>query len=63
MQQVVRAATRPAAKALDLGLYPLATRWPALVPWAARIEALPGYAATMPPHWLESDPPSPTRLS
>lgn len=63
VQQIVRAATRPSAKALDLGLYPLAARWPALIPWAARIEAVPGYGDTFPPHWLESDPPSPTRLS
>ncbi len=63
VQQVVRAATRSAAAPLDLGLYPLASRWPALVPWAARIEAIPGYLATMPPHWLESDPSSPRTLS
>lgn len=63
VQQVVRAATRPAAQGLDLGLYPLGNRWPALVPWAARIEAIPGYIGTMPPHWLESDPPSPRALA
>ena len=63
LQQLVRAATRPAAAALDLGVWPLANRWPALIPWAAAIEAVPGYLATMPPHWLESVPPSPTRLA
>ena len=63
VQQLVRAATRPAAAAFDLDLYPLGGRWPALIPWAARIEALPGYAQTMPPHWLESDPPSPRTLA
>jgi glutathione S-transferase len=63
LQQVVRAATRPAAAPLGLGLWPLGDRWPALVPWAQRIESLPGYADTFPPHWRESNPPSPATLT
>jgi glutathione S-transferase len=63
LQQLVRAATRPAAAAFDLGVWPLADRWPALVRWAARIEALPGYDATCPPHWREGDHPAPARLA
>lgn len=62
LQSLARAATRPAAASLDLGFWPLADHHPGLLNWAARIEALPGYDATFPPHWLESDPPSPRRL-
>ncbi|MDP2311893.1 MAG: glutathione S-transferase family protein [Pseudomonadota bacterium] len=63
IQYVARAATRPAAASLDLGLWPFAERWPAIVRWAARIEALPGYDATVPPHWREGAVPSPARLA
>ncbi|MDP2310569.1 MAG: glutathione S-transferase family protein [Pseudomonadota bacterium] len=62
VQTLVRAATRPAAAPLDLGVWPLGARWPAIVRWAGLIEALPGYDATMPPHWLEGDVPSPARV-
>ena len=58
-----RAVTRPRGAELDLGglREPLAT-WPWLAAWAANVEALPGFYATVPPHWLESDPPSALRL-
>jgi glutathione S-transferase len=61
LQGLVRAATRPSAA--RLGLLPLGERYPALLAWARRIEALPGYDEVFPPHWLTSDPPSPRRLS
>lgn len=60
---LVRALTRPAAAPLELGLYPLGARWPAIVAWASRIEALPGFEATFPPHWREGETPSPARIS
>jgi len=63
LQQLLRAATRPAAARLELGVWPMGARWPAIVRWAANIEALPGYDATIPPHWLEGDIPSPSRTS
>jgi len=63
LQQLVRAATRPAAEALDLGVWPLAARWPAIVRWANAIEALPGFDATVPPHWREGAVPSPDRTA
>ncbi|HVA55652.1 MAG TPA: glutathione S-transferase family protein [Gammaproteobacteria bacterium] len=50
---VLRAAGKPAAKALDLGFLPLAQRYPDLARWSAAIESLPGYACTYPPHWRE----------
>jgi glutathione S-transferase len=63
LQFVVRGATRPAAAPFDLGVYPFEGRYPNLLRWARTIESLPGYEATIPPHWLESDPPSPKRLA
>jgi glutathione S-transferase len=63
LQGLVRAATRPAARPLELGLLPLGERYPSLLAWARRIESLPGYDRAFPPHWLTSDPPSPRRLS
>ncbi|MCC7275089.1 MAG: glutathione S-transferase family protein [Alphaproteobacteria bacterium] len=47
----LRAAGKEAAKPLDLGLLPLAARYPRLAAWQGRIEALPGYDRTYPPHW------------
>lgn len=63
VQYLVRAATRPQAAALNLGVYPLASRWPGLLAWANRIESIAGYEATFPPHWWEGSHPSPKSLS
>lgn len=46
-----RAAKRDEAQPLDLGIVPLAAHYPALDGWVKRIEALPGYDQTYPPHW------------
>ena len=46
-----RAAQKPAARAFDLGVEPFSDQYPNLNRWVARIEALPGYEATYPPHW------------
>jgi glutathione S-transferase len=48
---LLRAATRPAAEGLALGLLPFDQTYPKLAAWIARIEALPGYRNTYPPHW------------
>lgn len=48
-----RAAQKPEAANFDLSVHPLAERYPALAKWVARIEALPGYDKTYPPHWRE----------
>jgi glutathione S-transferase len=48
---LLRAATRPAAEGLKLELLPFAEKYPRLAAWVARIEALPGYENTYPPHW------------
>ena len=51
VQHLRRAGGKPGVDALDLGLAPLGARYPALAAWLARIEALPGYERTYPPHW------------
>ena len=58
-----RALTRPRAAAHGLGLWPLSARWSALAPWARRVEAIPGFADTFPPHWREGDAPSALALA
>lgn len=46
-----RALGKPDAAELDHGLRSLAVSFPKLADWMMRVEALPGYAATYPPHW------------
>lgn len=48
-----RAVGKPGADTLDHGLSPLSASFPKLAAWVSRIEALPGYDATFPPHWRE----------
>jgi glutathione S-transferase len=49
----LRAAGKPGADTLDLGLLPLGARYPKLDAWKARMEAIPGYERTYPPHWRD----------
>jgi len=51
VQQLLRAAGKEVAKPLELGFLPLEVKYPALAAWVKRIEALPGYERTYPPHW------------
>lgn len=48
---MLRLAGKPEAKTLDLGLSGFSDSYPALAAWMQRIEALPGYDKTYPPHW------------
>jgi glutathione S-transferase len=57
MAFLVRGATRPAAAAFDLQLLPIVERYPSIAAWARRIEAIPGFADTVPPHWKEGEAP------
>lgn len=50
---ILRAAGKPTASVLDLHFVPFAEKYPKLVDWCTRMEALPGFAATYPPHWRE----------
>jgi glutathione S-transferase len=51
VQTILRAAGKDAAKPLELELLPLADTFPNLSAWLKRIEALPSYERTYPPHW------------
>jgi hypothetical protein len=46
-----RALARPGAEDLSRRFLPIEVNYPALGRWLARIEALPGYDRTFPPHW------------
>ena len=51
MQRLKRAIAKCPELAEDCGLGELASRYPALVAWDRKVEALPAFAATFPPHW------------
>ena len=51
VQLLLRAASKQAAQPLTLGLLPLGQTFPNVARWTERIEALPNYQRTYPPHW------------
>ena len=51
LQVLLRALAKPEARELSARFLPLAANYPALERWIARVEALPGYDRTFPPHW------------
>jgi len=51
IQLLRRALDKPAARELGKRFLPMETNYPALARWIHRIEALPGYERTYPPHW------------
>lgn len=51
LKSIERAAGKPAAASFEFALLPFAERYPTIAAWCARIEALPGYERTYPPHW------------
>lgn len=53
IQMLLRALDRREAQDLRGRLLPLETKYPAIAAWIRRIEALPGYERTYPPHWRE----------
>ena len=54
IQLLRRCLTRAAAADLGTRFLPMERNYPALARWIRRIEALPGYDRTYPPHWRES---------
>ncbi len=48
---LVRAAAKEVAQPLNLQFLPFDVRYPHLAAWVKRIEAIPGYERTYPPHW------------
>ena len=55
IQILLRALDRREAQELRARLLPLEANYPAIAAWIKRIEALPGYDRTYPPHWKEQD--------
>ncbi len=51
IQLLLRAASKDAAKPLKLDLLPLGQTYAAIAAWVKRVEAIPGYEKTYPPHW------------
>jgi glutathione S-transferase len=51
IQLLRRALDRTAAAELGARFLPMERNYPALARWIHRIESLPGYARTYPPHW------------
>ncbi len=51
IKSLLRAAAKDAATPLELGFLPFAARYPRLDAWRQRVEAIPGYERTYPPHW------------
>ena len=51
IQLLRRALDRTAAAELGARFLPMERNYPALARWIRRIEALPGYERTYPPHW------------
>jgi glutathione S-transferase len=54
IQVLRRALNRSDAAELGARFLPMERNYPALARWIHRIEALPGYQRTFPPHWRES---------
>jgi glutathione S-transferase len=50
-QLILRAANKEAAQPLNLTLLPFDQTYPHVASWIQRIEALPRYERTYPPHW------------
>jgi glutathione S-transferase len=53
IQLLRRALDKPAARELGARFLPMETNYPALARWIHRIESLPGYERTFPPHWRD----------
>jgi glutathione S-transferase len=51
VQLLLRAASKEAAQPFNLGLLSLGQTFPNVASWVQRIEALPNYQRTYPPHW------------
>src|SRR6202167_3924054 len=54
IQLLRRALDRESAAGLGARFLPMERNYPALARWIGRIEALPGYQRTYPPHWRET---------
>jgi len=48
---LLRALAQPEARELSSRFLPVGANYPALERWLSRVESLPGYERTYPPHW------------
>lgn len=55
IQMLLRVLDRREAQDLRARLMPLEANFPAIAAWIRRVEALPGYERTYPPHWREKE--------
>jgi len=55
LQVLLRALHREDARELSSRFLPLEVNYPALHRWIERVEALPGYERTYPPHWRDQE--------
>lgn len=53
IQLLLRALRKPEGGELSSRFLPLSANYPAIERWIARVEALPGYERTFPPHWRD----------
>ncbi|MGH8186966.1 MAG: glutathione S-transferase family protein [Steroidobacteraceae bacterium] len=53
IQMLLRVLERREAQDLRARLLPLEANFPAIAGWIKRVEALPGYERTYPPHWRD----------
>jgi glutathione S-transferase len=58
IQLLRRALERPEARELSSRFMPVEVNYPALGRWLARVESLPGYERTYPPHWRPAPAPN-----
>jgi len=53
IKSLERATGMEAAQPLELGFFPMAKPYPHIAQWMKRIEDMPGYDETYPPHWRD----------
>jgi len=53
IQMLLRSLERREAQELRARFLPLDSNFPAIAAWIGRIQGLPGYERTVPPHWKE----------
>ena len=53
IQMLLRSLERREAQELRARFLPLENNLPAIAAWIGRVQALPGYERTVPPHWKE----------
>ena len=54
VEGILRAAAKPAARAVDIRVLPFERTHPSMAAWRKRIMALPGYDNAYPPHWRDA---------